>query len=31
MKENSKCFVKISQGIYEEITYKELEERRESV
>lgn len=31
MKENSKCFVKISQGIYEEITYKELEERRQLI
>lgn len=31
MKENSKCFVKISQGIYEEITYKELEERRQTI
>lgn len=31
MKENAKCFVKISQGIYEEITYKELEERRQSI
>jgi len=31
MKENSKCFVKINQGIYEEITYKELEERRQLI
>ena len=31
MKENAKCFVKINQGIYEKITYKELEERRQSI
>lgn len=28
MKEESKCFIKKSKGIYEEITYKELEKRR---
>lgn len=31
MKENAKCFIKIGQGIYEEITYKELEKRRKIV
>lgn len=29
MKENAKCFIKIKKGIYEEITYKELKEKRE--
>ena len=28
MKDNAKCFIKISKGYYEEITYKELQERR---
>ena len=28
MKENAKCFIKIKKGIYEEITYKELKEKR---
>ena len=28
MKENAKCFIRIKKGIYEEITYKELEEKR---
>lgn len=28
MKENAKCFIKIKKGVYEEITYKELEKRR---
>lgn len=28
MNENTKCFIKIGKGIYEEITYKELTERR---
>ena len=30
MKDNSKCFIKISKGIYEEITHQELESRIES-
>lgn len=29
MKENAKCFIKIKKGIYEEITYKELKERKD--
>jgi len=29
MKDNAKCFIKIKKGTYEEITYKELERRRE--
>lgn len=28
MQENAKCFIKVKKNIYEEITYKELEERR---
>ena len=28
MKENAKCFIRLKKGIYEEITYKELEEKR---
>ena len=28
MKESAKCFIKIKKGIYEEITYKELKEKR---
>ena len=28
MQENAKCFIKIKKGIYEEITYKELKEKR---
>lgn len=28
MQENAKCFIKIRKGIYEEITYKELKEKR---
>ncbi len=31
MKEDSKCFIKIENGIYEEITYKELEKRRKLI
>lgn len=30
MNENTKCFIKIGKGIYEEITYKELTERRKN-
>lgn len=29
MREDSKCFIKMKNGMYEEITYKELEKRRE--
>lgn len=29
MQDNAKCFIKIRKGYYEEITYKELQERRE--
>lgn len=29
MKDNAKCFIKINKGYYEEITYKELNKRRE--
>lgn len=28
MQENAKCFIRIKKGIYDEITYKELEEKR---
>lgn len=28
MQENAKCFIRIDKGIFEEITYKELEKRR---
>lgn len=28
MEDNAKCFIKINKGYYEEITYKELKERR---
>lgn len=28
MQENARCFIRIDKGIFEEITYKELEERR---
>ena len=28
MDDNAKCFIKINKGYYEEITYKELKERR---
>lgn len=28
MKDNAKCFIKIKKGIYEEITYKKLKEKR---
>ena len=28
--DNAKCFIKIAKGIYEEITYKELQERRKT-
>jgi len=28
MEDNAKCFIRIKKGVYEEITYKELEERR---
>lgn len=28
MKNNAKCFIKLDKGLYEEISYKELEERR---
>ncbi len=31
MKDNAKCFIKIGKGIYEEITYEELEKRRKIV
>ena len=31
MQDNAKCFIKIGKGIYEEITYKELEKRRKIV
>ncbi len=30
MEDNAKCFIKIRKGYYEEITYKELKERREN-
>ncbi len=30
MKDNAKCFIRIAKGIFEEITYKELEERRKN-
>lgn len=30
MRDNAKCFIKIAKGIYEEITYKELKERRKT-
>ena len=29
--DNAKCFIKIAKGIYEEITYKELQERRKII
>ena len=28
MEDNAKCFIKIKRGFYEEITYKELNKRR---
>lgn len=28
MQDNAKCFIKLKKGIYEEITYKELKEKR---
>ena len=28
MQENAKCFIRVKKGIYDEITYKELEEKR---
>lgn len=28
MQENARCFIRIKKGIYDEITYKELEEKR---
>ena len=31
MKDNAKCFIKIGKGIYEEITYEELEKRRKII
>lgn len=31
MQDNAKCFIKIGKGIYEEITYKELEKRRKII
>lgn len=31
MQDNAKCFIKIGKGIYEEITYEELEKRRKIV
>ena len=31
MKENNKCFIKLNNGNYEEITYKELIERRKNL
>ena len=30
MEDNAKCFIRISKGNYEEITYKELENRRKT-
>ena len=29
--DNATCFIKIAKGIYEEITYKELQERRKII
>lgn len=31
MQDNAKCFIKIGKGIYEEITYEELEKRRKLI
>lgn len=31
MKDNAKCFIKIAKGIFEEITYKELQKRRKLI
>lgn len=31
MQNNAKCFIKIGKGIYEEITYEELEKRRKLI
>lgn len=31
MKENAKCFIKIGKGHFEEITYKELKNRRNTI
>lgn len=31
MKENAKCFIKIKEGIFEEISYRELEKRRKYI
>lgn len=28
MQDNAKCFIRLKKGIYEEITYKELKEKR---
>lgn len=30
MKDNAKCFIRIAKGIFEEITYKELENRKKT-
>ncbi|MBP3830992.1 MAG: hypothetical protein ILA02_01230 [Clostridia bacterium] len=29
MEDNARCFIRIGKGKFEEITYKELEQRRE--
>lgn len=31
MKDNAKCFIRIKDGIFEEISYKELEKRRKQI